>query len=104
MVATARYAPLSPRDCEDGLWFFQMSHFDDFYGSDNYSGYHNQITVDHSKEIVCHSQSVEIVQQQLAVLREYVKKYVTSRNRPLNSILILLSYSGSSPRYLDISA
>lgn len=51
-----------------------MSHFDDFYGSDNYSGYHNNIVVDQSTEVVCHTQTVEIIQQQLAVLREYAKK------------------------------
>ena len=51
-----------------------MANFDDFYGSDNYSGYHNTITVDQSKEVVCHTQTIEVVQQQLAVLREYAKK------------------------------
>ncbi|KAF8483204.1 hypothetical protein JB92DRAFT_2762966 [Gautieria morchelliformis] len=56
-----------------------MSNFDNFYGSDNYSGYHNNIVVDQSKEVVCHSQTVEIIQQQLAVLREYAKKIVTEQ-------------------------
>jgi len=56
-----------------------MSNFDDFYGSDNYSGFHNTISVSHEKEVVCHSQSVEVIQQQLAVLREYVKKVVTEQ-------------------------
>lgn len=55
-----------------------MSNFDGFYGSDNYSGFHNTITVDQSTEVVCHSETIEIVQQQLAVLREYAKKYVLS--------------------------
>ncbi|KAF8501334.1 hypothetical protein BU17DRAFT_58889 [Hysterangium stoloniferum] len=54
-----------------------MSHFDDFYGSDDFSGVSQ--TLVKKKEIVCHSQSIEIIQQQLAVIREYYKKIITEQ-------------------------
>jgi hypothetical protein len=57
-----------------------LSNFDDFYGVDNFSGYHNTIVVDEEQPVVvCHSQPVEIIQQQLAVIREYAKRIVTEQ-------------------------
>jgi hypothetical protein len=47
---------------------------------DNFSGYHNSIIVDEEQPVVvCHSQTVEVVQQQLAVIREYAKRIVTEQ-------------------------
>jgi len=54
-----------------------MSHFDDFYGSDDFSGSSQVLVKD--KEVVCHDQKVEIVQQHLAVIREYYKKIITQQ-------------------------
>lgn len=49
-----------------------MSNFDDFYGADDYSG--TSQTLVKTKEVVCHTETIEIVQQQLAVIREWYKK------------------------------
>jgi len=55
-----------------------MSNFDGFYGSDNFSGSNNkQVIVE--KEVVCHTEQVEIVQQRLAILHEIAKKIVTEQ-------------------------
>lgn len=60
--------------------FTSLSNFDNFYGVDNFSGYHNSIIVDESHPVVvCHSEPVEIIQQQLAVIREYAKRIVTEQ-------------------------
>jgi len=57
--------------------FSQLSNFDSFYGSDNFSGFSNQITEVDSETVVCEDQSIEIVQQQLSVLREFAKSIIT---------------------------
>lgn len=75
----ARRTSYTPVSFNNYGGYGSMSHFDDFYGSDNFSGFHNKITLTQEKEVVCHSQSVEIIQQQLAVLREYAKKIVTEQ-------------------------
>ena len=49
-----------------------MSHFDDFYGSSDYSGVSQTLVKE--KEVVCHTETVEIVQQRLSVIREWYKK------------------------------
>jgi len=51
-----------------------MSNFDNFYGSDNFNGSQYTQTIVHDKQVVCHSQQVEIVQQKLAVIKEMVKR------------------------------
>lgn len=53
-----------------------LSGFDNFYGSDNFDNSHfseSSLTVV-EKEVVCHSQSVEIIQQRLLVLQEMAKQ------------------------------
>jgi len=54
-----------------------LSGFDNFYGSDNFSGHmsSSQIIVEHEQQLVCHSESVEIIQQRLLVLQEMAKRY-----------------------------
>lgn len=52
-----------------------MSNFDDFYGSSDYSGVSQKLV--QNKEVVCHTEQITIVQQQLAVIREWYKKYVS---------------------------
>lgn len=52
-----------------------MANFDNFYGADNFDGSKNaQTVVVNVKEVVCHTQAVEIIQQRLLVLQEMVKK------------------------------
>ncbi|KAF8491400.1 hypothetical protein JB92DRAFT_3147679 [Gautieria morchelliformis] len=54
-----------------------MSNFDNFYGSSDYSGVSQ--TLVKNKDVVCHSEQVEIVQQRLAVIREWYKKIITEQ-------------------------
>lgn len=52
-----------------------MDNFDNFYGSDNFSGSISSVTVvEQETEVVCHSVSIEIIQQRLVVLQEMAKK------------------------------
>lgn len=56
-----------------------MNNFDNFYGSNNFDGSHNsQIVVEQSEQLVCHSESIEIIQQRLVILQEMAKKYPLS--------------------------
>ncbi|KAF9477927.1 hypothetical protein BDN70DRAFT_78855 [Pholiota conissans] len=62
--------------------FNSMSSFDNFYGSDNFDNSHfseSSITVVKEKELVCHSQSIEIIQQRLLVLQEMAKRIITEQ-------------------------
>ncbi|KIJ28357.1 hypothetical protein M422DRAFT_189832 [Sphaerobolus stellatus SS14] len=54
-----------------------MSNFDNFYGISNFAGVSETVVTD--KTVVCESQSVEIVQQYLAVIREYYKRIITQQ-------------------------
>ncbi|KAF8798973.1 hypothetical protein BYT27DRAFT_7264504 [Phlegmacium glaucopus] len=57
-----------------------LSGFDNFYGSDDFSGSSFSTTViEQQQELVCHSESVEIIQQRLLVLQEYAKRIVTEQ-------------------------
>jgi len=54
--------------------------FDNFYGSDNFVGsFHASTEVETSSELVCHSESVEIIQQRLLVLQEMAKRIITEQ-------------------------
>ncbi len=57
-----------------------MSNFDNFYGSGNFDNSHfssSSITVvEQEQELVCHSESIEIIQQRLLVLQEMAKRLV----------------------------
>jgi len=74
---TVKRTSYSPVSFDNWGGFSQLSGFDNFYGEDNFSGFHNTFTESESQTVVCHDQSVEIVQQQLVVLREYAKRIVT---------------------------
>lgn len=56
-----------------------MAGFDDFYGVDNFRGSDFEQTfvqeTETQTEIVCHSESIEIIQQRLLVLQEMAKRY-----------------------------
>ncbi|KAL0952034.1 hypothetical protein HGRIS_008678 [Hohenbuehelia grisea] len=55
-----------------------LDHFDNFYGEDNFDGsvHFNQV-VESENHLVCHSQSIEIIQQRLVVLQEMAKRIIT---------------------------
>jgi len=55
-----------------------LSHFDDFYGDDNFIGIHNTRTVS-QESVVCHSVDITVIQQQLAVLQEFAKRVVVQQ-------------------------
>ena len=53
----------------------QMSNFDSFFGSDNFGGFNNEQTIIvQEQEIVCDTQEIEIVQQRISVLMEFMKQ------------------------------
>ncbi|KAF9013245.1 hypothetical protein BDQ17DRAFT_1208731, partial [Cyathus striatus] len=59
-----------------------LSGFDNFYGSDNFDGFSessSQTIVEQSSEVVCHSQSIEIIQQRLLVIQEMAKRIITEQ-------------------------
>ncbi|KAF4617711.1 hypothetical protein D9613_006104 [Agrocybe pediades] len=54
--------------------------FDNFYGSDNFVGSISHTTVvKQEKELVCHSESIEIIQQRLLVIQEMAKRIITEQ-------------------------
>jgi len=66
--------------------FHSLDNFDNFYGKDNFCGFSDasstvvtSTVTSTESEVVCQSVSVDIIQQQLAVIREYVKKIITTQ-------------------------
>lgn len=62
--------------------FSSLSGFDNFYGSSNYDNSEfseSSITVVKEKEVVCHSESIEIIQQRLLVLQETAKRIISEQ-------------------------
>ncbi|KAH9476552.1 hypothetical protein JR316_0010464 [Psilocybe cubensis] len=56
--------------------------FDNFYGADNFDNSHfseSSISVVKEKEVVCHSQSITIIQQRLLVLQEMAKRIISEQ-------------------------
>lgn len=54
-----------------------MSSFDNFYGYGNFDNTRfssSQITIVKEQELVCHSESIVIIQQRLLVLQEMAKR------------------------------
>jgi hypothetical protein len=57
-----------------------MSNFDNFYGSDNFSGEISKtVIIEQQEEIVCHSESITFIQQRLLVLQEMAKRIITEQ-------------------------
>ncbi|KAJ6619717.1 hypothetical protein B0H10DRAFT_2163799 [Mycena sp. CBHHK59/15] len=56
-----------------------LNNFDNFYGVDNFDGYHRTQNVVKDHEVVCHSQTIEIIQQRLVVLQEMAKRIITEQ-------------------------
>jgi len=69
--------------------FQDMANFDSFYGVDDFNGHNRHQTIDSSQNVVCHSQSVEIVQQRLAVLQEMAKQIVTELSCEVESQVVV---------------
>jgi hypothetical protein len=62
--------------------FSSMSNFDNFYGSSNFDNVQfskKSITIVKEKELVCHSQSIQIIQQRLLILQEMAKRIITEQ-------------------------
>jgi len=51
-----------------------LSNFDNFFGQNNFDGSNNQLVVFQSKQVVCQQVEVEVIQQRLTVLREFMKR------------------------------
>ncbi|KAF8195603.1 hypothetical protein BJ912DRAFT_1084683 [Pholiota molesta] len=56
-----------------------LSGFDNFYGSENFSGEISKTVIVKEQEVVCHSESVEIIQQRLLVLQEMAKRIISEQ-------------------------
>jgi len=60
--------------------YSSLSGFDNFYGSNDFSGSSYSTTViEQQEEVVCHSESVEVIQQRLLVLQEMAKRIITEQ-------------------------
>jgi len=57
-----------------------LANFDNFYGESNFCGtIQSQTIVEQQSEVVCHSESIEIIQQRLLVLQEMAKRIITEQ-------------------------
>ncbi|KAJ7761523.1 hypothetical protein DFH07DRAFT_1020557 [Mycena maculata] len=57
-----------------------LDNFDNFYGSSDFSHQDfKTVVVKQDSELVCHSETVTIIQQRLAVLQEMAKKIITEQ-------------------------
>jgi len=77
-----------------------LSNFDNFYGVDNFDGSHftqeSQIIVKQEQEVVCRTQRVEIIQQQLVILQEMAKRIITEQICEVESQTIVFEQWHSS--------
>ncbi|KAG7089607.1 hypothetical protein E1B28_011273 [Marasmius oreades] len=77
--------------------YSSLSNFDDFYGSDDFCHAHvKQTVIQKEQQVVCHSQSVEIIQQRLVVLQEMAKKIITEQICEVETQTIVFSQYHSS--------
>ncbi|TFK61393.1 hypothetical protein BDN72DRAFT_904152 [Pluteus cervinus] len=56
-----------------------MNGFDNFFGSGNFVNKQFTQTIVEQNELVCHSQSIEIVQQRLLIIQEMAKRIITEQ-------------------------
>lgn len=55
-----------------------LGNFDDFYGSNNFHGRaHNKVVIKQEEKLVCRRVQITVVQQQLTVIRELMKRVIT---------------------------
>lgn len=79
--------------------FHDMSSFDNFYGSSNFDNSEfseKSITVVKEQEVVCHSESIEIIQQRLLVLQEMAKRIISEQICEVESQTIVFEQFHSS--------
>jgi hypothetical protein len=79
---TSRSNAISARSQSFDNWggYSSLSGFDNFYGSSDFSHLHgSQTVVKEDSTLVCHSETVTIIQQRLAVLQEMAKKIITEQ-------------------------
>jgi hypothetical protein len=69
---------LSPFSFNNWGGFSSMSNFDNFFGSDNFCG-ESQSTTVLSQTVVCQSESVSTIQQQLSIMLEFAKRIITEQ-------------------------
>ena len=55
-----------------------MNNFDSFFGNGNFDGSSNKQVIIQEKEVVCHSEEIEIIQQKLIIIQEVAKRLVRS--------------------------
>jgi len=78
--AVSRRTSSTPYSFNNWGGISSMSGFDNFYGSGNFDGsqsFHQ--TIIEQKEVVCHSQTIEVIQQRLVVLQEMAKRIITEQ-------------------------
>ncbi|KAF5387518.1 hypothetical protein D9757_006597 [Collybiopsis confluens] len=83
-----------------------LSGFDNFYGSENFSGEISSevsVSVEEQEEVVvCHSLSVEIIQQKLLVLQEMAKRIITEQICEVETqTIVFQQYISSSTHFVD---
>ncbi|PPR04098.1 hypothetical protein CVT24_010671 [Panaeolus cyanescens] len=65
---------------DNWMGFSSLGGFDNFYGSDNFSGrMSSETVVEQDSKLVCHGQSIQIIQQRLLVLQEMAKRIITEQ-------------------------
>jgi len=88
LASSAFAAPVNPQtqslarrytsfDNWDGI--SSLSGFDNFYGSDNFSGEVSTQVVAEETDVVCESVSITIIQQKLLVLQEMARQIITEQ-------------------------
>ncbi|KJA26330.1 hypothetical protein HYPSUDRAFT_199073 [Hypholoma sublateritium FD-334 SS-4] len=86
----------TPDDCVPDISFdnwgglSSLNGFDNFYGSNNFYGSSNEQVVIVEEEQVCHTQSVEIIQQQLAIIQEFSKRIILQQICDVETQVIVL--------------
>lgn len=74
-----------------------MSGFDNFYGSNDFSGSSfSEKVVEEDSKLVCHSESVTIIQQRLLVLQEMAKRIITEQICEVETQVIVFEQFSSS--------
>lgn len=74
-----------------------MSGFDNFYGSSDFSGSSfSEKVVEEDSKLVCHSESVTIIQQRLLVLQEMAKRIITEQICEVETQVIVFEQFQSS--------
>jgi hypothetical protein len=77
----------------------KLSRFDNFYGSSNFDNSQfseKSITVVQEQEVVCHSESIEIIQQRLLVLQEMAKRIISEQICEVESQTVVFEQFHSS--------